>query len=1008
MFLKSIYKKCGGILALILTLGLVQAQTQKTVTGRVTLEDNQPVSGATITVNGTQTATQTNEEGGFSITVPQGRNLLTVSLLGYESQVVDIADKSTVLIILQSNIADLDEVVVVGYGTQRKSDVTGAIGSVSSKDFEDLPVTQVGQALQGKVAGIQIQQNSGAPGSGLLVRVRGTGTVNNSEPLYVIDGNPNGNMLDLSPDQIESIQVLKSASAAAIYGAQGANGVILITTKQGRTGKSLMDVNLSHGLQQIQRYYPVANAREYATLYNEGLTNAGENPLYDNPDALGVGTDWQKEIFKVAPMTDVSVSASGGNENSNFFFSSGYLKQDGIVIGSSFDRLNLRINSSHTITPAIKIGQNFSGSLSTYNQVSEFGVGTILGSVLTANPEVPVKMEDGTWGYSTTSLNSSNPRASLHYNNNKTRRPVFNGNVYAEIVPFEGLTFRSQFNFNLGTVENKQFSPVYFISARSRNDIASLTENNTRFREHSWANTLTYEKSIGNHSFDVLAGITNQEAYTQNVTSAGQGLPAAATDNEELRYLDLAIQGFRVSGGAGEWGILSYLGRINYNYAGKYFSTVNFRADGSSRFGVNNKYGYFPSFSLGWKISEETFLERVDWVTNLMIRGGWGSLGNQNSLPNYAFAELVTPNINYNFGNTILRGQAPTGKGNPDLKWESTEETNLGFDFSGFGGRLTASFDWYNKKTSDILLQVPILQYSGIEQAPYVNGGSVLNRGVEIMVGYQRNNPSKFNYALSGNISFNKNKVTELSNTGSSIYSQLSFVGLANVTQVGSPIASFYGWKTNGIFQTEQEVESHAFQSSGSAPGDFRYIDLKEDGVINADDQTIIGNPWPKFVYGLNSSFTYGNFELGVQIQGTYGNDIFMASKFRLEGANFYNYSKNMWDNRWTGPGTSNSVPRLTTNDQNNNLRSSDYYVEDGSYLRVRNIQVGYRFPNGLLKLRNLRMYASVQNAFTISKYPGFDPELGSNRNNDSLYIGIDEFVYPVPRIYTIGFSLGL
>ncbi len=487
-----------------------------------------------------------------------------------------------------------------------------------------------------------------------------------------------------------------------------------------------------------------------------------------------------------------------------------------------------------------------------------------------------------------------------------------------------------------------------------------------------------------------------------------QGLPAAATDNEELRYLDLAIQGFRVSGGAGEWGILSYLGRINYNYAGKYFSTVNFRADGSSRFGANNKYGYFPSFSLGWKLSEETFLKQVDWVSNLMIRGGWGSLGNQNSLPNYAFAELVTPNINYNFGNTILRGQAPTGKGNPDLKWESTEETNLGFDFSGFGGKLTASFDWYNKKTSDILLQVPILQYSGIEQAPYVNGGSVLNRGVEIMVGYQSRNPSKFNYALSGNISFNKNKVTELSNTGSSIYSQLSFVGLANVTQVGSPIASFYGWKTAGIFQTDQEVESHAFQSSGSAPGDFRYVDLKEDGVINADDQTIIGNPWPKFVYGLNSSFTYGNFELGVQIQGTYGNDIFMASKFRLEGANFYNYSKNMWDNRWTGPGTSNSVPRLTTNDQNNNLRSSDYYVEDGSYLRVRNIQVGYNFPNRFLKLRNLRMYASVQNAFTISNYPGFDPELGSNRNNDALYVGIDEFVYPVPRIYTIGISLGL
>ncbi|WP_349316226.1 TonB-dependent receptor [Chitinophaga sp. MM2321] len=991
---------------LILTCCITYAQ--RSVNGTVKLEDNQPLSGATVSVTGTQTGTQTDAGGKFSIIVPKDRTTLTLSYIGYETEIVNVGNQQTITVTLKTKSASLDQVVVVGYGTQKRSDVTGAIGSVTGKELQDLPVTQVGQALQGKVAGVQIQQNSGAPGSGLLIRVRGTGTVNNSEPLYVIDGNPNGNTLDLAPDQIESIQVLKSASAAAIYGAQGANGVILITTKQGRAGKSQLDVNFSQGYQQIQRYYPVTNARQYATLYNEGLTNAGAAPLYPNPDALGEGTDWQKEIFQIAPMTDVSVSASGGNENSRFYFSTGYIKQDGIVIGSSFDRLNLRINSSHTITPAIKVGQNFSGSMATYNQVSEFGVGTILGSVLTANPEVPVKNPDGSWGFSPTSLNSSNPRASLSFNNNKTRRPVFNGNVYAEIVPFEGFTFRSQFNFNMGTMENKQFSPVYFISASSRNDIATLTENNTTFRDYSWANTLTYQKAIGKHSFDLLAGITNQEAYTKNVSAVGQGIPPAATDNPGLRYLDLAIQGFRVGGGAGEWGILSYLGRVNYNYGGKYFSTVNFRADGSSRFGANNKFGYFPSFSLGWKVSEENFLKSVSWVNNLMIRGGWGSLGNQNSLPNYAFADLVTPNINYNFGDAVLRGQAPTGKGNPDLKWESTQETNLGFDFTGFNERFTASFDWYNKKTSDILLQVPIVQYSGIEQAPYVNGGSVLNKGIEIMLGYQSRKATGFNYDISGNISFNKNRVTALSNTGSSIYTQLSFVGLANVTQVGSPIASFYGWQTDGIFQTEDEIKAHAFQGSGTAPGDFRFIDLDKNDTINAKDQTIIGNPWPKFIYGFNTNFSYNNWELRVQVQGTYGNDIFMASKFRLEGANFFNYSKNVWDNRWTGPGTSNDVPRLTTNDRNNNMRSSDYYVEDGSYLRVKNIQLAYRFPKTFAKLRSLRVYASVQNAFTITKYPGFDPELGSNRNNDPLYVGIDEFVYPVPRVYTVGINVGL
>lgn len=1006
MLISSIHKKWG--LMVLLMLSYCIAYAQRKVAGTVTAEDKQPIAGASVIVTGTQIAAQTDGSGKFSIAVPQGRTTLTVTYIGYEAETVNVDNQTTVTVTMKTTSTSLNQIVVVGYGTQKRSDVTGAIGSVGGKELNDLPVVQIGQALQGRVAGLQVSQNSGAPGSGILIRVRGTGTVNNSEPLYVIDGNPNGNTLDLAPDQIESIQVLKSASAAAIYGAQGANGVILITTRQGKAGKTQLDINFSQGYQQIQRYFPVTNAREYAILYNEGLKNAGAQPLYPDPDALGVGTDWQKEVFHVAPMTDVSVSASGGSQTSRFYFSANYVKQDGIVRGSDFERINLRINSSHNIGPAIKIGQNLSASLAKYKQLSEFGVGTVLGNVLTANPEVPVRFPDGSWGYSATSLNSSNPLASLSYSNDRTRRPVLNGNVYADITPLKDLTFRSQFNFNWGYVENTQFSPVYVISATSRNDVASLTENTTRLREYSWANTLTYQKTLGKHSFDLLAGITNQESFTQTILAVGQGLPPAATGNSGLRYLDLASQGFRVGGDAGEWGILSYLGRVNYNYDGKYFSTINFRADGSSKFGGNNKFGYFPSFSLGWKISEESFMQGVTWIDNLMLRGGWGSLGNQNSLPNYAFAELVTPNINYNFGDVVLRGQAPTGKGNPDLKWEATKETNLGFDFVGFNERVTVSFDWYNKRTSDMLLQVPVVQYSGIEQAPYVNGGDVVNKGIELQLGYQSRNATGFNYDISGNIAFNQNEVTKLSNTGSSIFSQLSFVGIANVTQIGSPIASFYGWVTDGIFQNADEIKSHAFQSSGTAPGDWRFVDQDGNGVINAKDQTIIGNPWPKFTYGLNASFSYKNFDLSLQIQGTYGNDIFMASKFRLEGANFFNYTKNVWDHRWTGPGTSNDMPRLTTNDPNNNMRSSDYYVEDGSYLRARNIRLGYKVPVSIAKLRNLRVYVSVQNAFTITKYPGFDPEMGTNRANNSLYIGIDEFVYPVPRIYTAGINLGL
>lgn len=982
-----------------------------TVTGKITdLETGDPLPGVNVLAKGTNSGTVSDIDGNYSITVADNVTTLVFSSIGYATEEVEIAGQTTINVVLAPDIQSLSEVVVVGYGTQKRSDVTGAIGSVTSQEIADEPIIQVGQALQGKVAGLQVSQNSGAPGAGLLIRVRGTGTVNNAEPLYVVDGNPNANPLDLVPEQIESIQVLKSASAAAIYGAQGANGVILITTKQGKAGASQLDVNFSQGWQQIQRHLPMTNAREYAILYNEGLVNAGDQPLYPDPDALGEGTNWQEEVFQVAPMTDVSVSASGGSESSKFYFSAGYQNQEGIVKGSAFDRFNLRINSSHNITSAIRIGQNLSGSLARYEQITEFNFGSVLGNTLTANPEVPVRMPDGGWGYSETSLNSTNPLATIHYTNNDTRRPVINGNVYADITLLKDLVFHSQFNINMGYSENTIFNPYYVISSRMQNLVANLEERTTRFREHSWANTLTYQKAIGNHNFDVLGGVTVQESFTQFISAYAAGLPENATDNPNLRYLDLSTQGNRVEGDAGEWGILSFLGRVNYNYGGKYFTTINFRADGSSRFGENNKFGYFPSFSLGWKISEETFLQDADWMNNLMIRGGWGSLGNQSSLPNYAFASLVTPNINYAFGwpQRVVRGQAPTGVGNPDLKWEATEETNLGFDFMGFEGKVTASFDWYHKKTADMLLQVPVVQYSGIQQAPYVNGGNVVNKGVELMIGYENTTSTGFNYSISGNVAHNKNEVTQLSNAGSAIYQFISFVGLVNVTEVGSPIASFWGWKTDGIFQSQEEVDAHAFQSSGTAPGDIRFVDLNGDDVIDAEDQTIIGNPWPKYTYGLNSSFSYKGLDLRLQLQGVYGNDILMALKFRTEGSNFFNYTRNVWENRWTGPGTSNDVPRMNTNDPNNNMRSSEYYIEDGSYLRIRNIQIGYRIPQNVVNLRNVRVYASIQNALTFTKYPGFDPEMGTNRDNNPLYIGIDETNYPVPRIYTIGVNVGI
>lgn len=992
--------------ALASVLALPDKQINGTVRDSAT---GNPLVGVTIKVKGGTGGTVTDASGHFVLTVGDDATLM-ISYLGYNGKEIAIGNNTTLNIVLASATTGLNQLVVVGYGTQKRSDVTGAISSVTADQIKNVPGLQVGQALQGRVPGLQIAENSGAPGAGLLIRVRGSGSVNNSEPLYVVDGNPTVDPIDLAPDQIESIQVLKSASAAAIYGAQGANGVILITTKQGVAGKTQLNINFSQGWQQIQRKYPVTNAMQYATLYNEGLVNGGEAPIFPDPQSLGVGTDWQSEVFRVAPMTHASFSVSGGNEKSKFFISAGYVNQEGIIKGSSFNRANLRLNSSHKVTPAITIGENLSASLANYNQISEFNFGSILGNTLTANPTIPVKMPDGGWGYSETSLNSSNPLASIAFTHNNTKRPVLNGNIYANITFLRNFVFHSQFNANIGYSHNSNFRPAYHISSKNYNDIASLTERTSRFRDYSLVNTLTYTKDFGDHHLSVLAGTTTQDAYSASVSAHGEGLPLNATDNPDLRYLDLSTQSNSVSGSAGEWGLLSFLGRVNYNYKNKYFSTVNFRADGSSKFGANNKFGYFPSFSLGWKISQESFLKDATWINNLMLRGGWGSLGNQSSLPDYAFANLVTSNINYVFGNPqqVVRGKAPTGAGNPDLRWEATKETDFGLDFSGFDGKVTASVDWYSKKTAGLLLQIPLVGYAGIEDAPYVNGGEIDNTGLEVMVGYQNATPSGFKYNISGNIAFNKNNVASLSNGGTALNQFISFVGLVNVTQVGSPIASFWGWKTDGIFQTEDDLKNHAVQSSGTAPGDIRFRDLDHNGVVDAKDQTVIGNPWPKFTYGFNAGFSYKNFDLRLQFQGTYGNDIFMAYKFRMDGANFFNYSKDVWNKRWTGPGTSNSYPRLTTADPNNNLRSSDYYIKDGSYLRLKNLQLGYDVPKSLVNVTSLRVYVEIQNALTFTKYPGFDPEIGTNSSDNPLYIGIDETNYPVPRTYTIGINFGL
>ncbi|SHG70693.1 TonB-linked outer membrane protein, SusC/RagA family, partial [Fodinibius roseus] len=896
-----------------------------------------------------------------------------------------------------------EEMVVVGYGEQSKSNITSSISSVSAEDLENQPVQQFGQALQGKVAGVQVVQSSGSPGAPLSVRIRGIGTVNSSEPLYVVDGNAGVDPADVNPNQIESIEVLKSSSAAAIYGARGANGVVLITTKKGVAGTSNLEVNYYTGIQQVHNRIDMMNGEQFATTYNKALINAGIDPLFENIGSLGKGTDWQDAVFRNASVNNVDLSINGGSEQGSYYIGGGYYQQEGTVLKSDYERLSFRVNSEYEVNSIISLGENLVVNYSKRNSIpGEYGSRSIVPQSLRMDPTVPVKNSDGSWGYPNFS-DAQNPVAQAAFvDNTNTVRPALNGSIYLDFKPTNNLIYHSQVNINLKSSGNKQFTRTYDVGPLQRNLVSSLSQNESESIYWDWNNTLTYDASYGSHDIEILSGITVLQERVENISARGQDLPLNANENSTLRYLNLAPDGQVVGGGAGEYGLLSFLGRVNYNYNNTYLFTGNFRVDGSSKFGSNNRYGLFPSFSAGWRMSNENFMKKLTFIDDFKIRGGWGMLGNQNTLPNYAFVSSLTPDLVYVFGENSNQGQAPVSVANPDLKWETTTETEFGFDFTGFENRITLSGSYYYKKTSDMLLRVPVMDVSGILQPPFVNGGNIVNKGIEIALGYQKTTPGDFYYDISVNISRNTNEVTKLSNQRAAIFS-----GVGR-TVVGGSVADFYGYKADGIFQTQQEVDSHAFQTSGTAPGDIKFKDINDDGVIDQDDRGTIGNPWPDMTYGLNSNFNWEGFDLRLSLQGTLGNDVFASWKTFTQGSNFYNYDTQML-NAWNGEGTSTTTPRLNTNDPNDNFRASSYLVEDGSYLRLKNLQVGYTIPSGFIlnQINKLRIYLSAQNLLTLTNYEGYDPEVGVIPGAP-LNVGVDNARYPISRTVTLGISLGI
>ncbi|NEU09642.1 TonB-dependent receptor [Flavihumibacter sp. R14] len=1010
------------------------------VSGKVTSQsDGMPLPGVTVTVQGTTIGTATDVSGNFSIRIAKAGAVLEFKQLGMITQLFTVNNSNPINIALVESSSTLEEVVVVGYGTQKKSVVTGAISNVGSKDLENQVITRVEQALQGRASGLTIASSSGAPGASATVRVRGTTTIGNSDPLYVVDGVvvDVGGIDYLNQNDIESIEVLKDAASAAIYGARAASGVILVSTKKGKAGS--MNVNYAgyYGNQSPVRKLDMLNATEYATLRNEASVAGGGGIIFSDPQSLGEGTNWQDALFNEnAGIQNHELSVSGGNEKSTFYTSFGLTDQEGIIASeiSNYKRYNIRLNSAHKVKSWLNLGQNLG-----YSRIkSQGGLGTNtefggpLSSVLNLDPITPIVVTDPAIAnaspYSTQNVvrdANGNPYGISPYVIQEMTNPFayiqtqlgnygwsdnIVGNVYAEVEPIKGLKFRSSLGAKLAYWGGESFTPIYYLNPAQESKGTAFNRNRNQAFNWNLENTASYSKVVGQHSFTVLAG---QGAYVDNNSSglnvAFSNIPAS-TFEEASFNLKVPIANRSTDAYEGiNHTVSSLFGRVTYDFNEKYLFTGIVRRDGSSRFGSNNKYGYFPSASIGWVPSREDFWTENDLVNTLKIRGSYGIVGNDN-LGDFRYVSTVGTNRNYTFGyDNYYIGYSPDAPANPDLRWEETSQLNIGLDAILFKD-FNFTFDWYNKKTSGILQTIALPGYAGVTGSPWGNVADMENRGVEFELGY-RKQLGDFNFAINSNLSFLENEVTYLGEN------KAFLDGGANVqnsaypitrTAVGEAIGSFYGFKTQGIFQNQAEVAAYTGANGmiqpNAKPGDFRYADLNTDGKIDQADRMFIGDPTPNVTYGLTLNANYKNFDFLAFGQGVSGNQIFQGIR-RLDLPNA-NWQSNAL-NRWTGEGSTNTYPRLSTNDPNRNFSNpSSFFLESGDYFRIKTLQVGYTLPASLSKkagLSKARIYVSSNNLVTFTKYTGFDPEIGTGGS-----YGIDRGIYPQSRSFLFGLNIGL
>ncbi len=1023
-----------------LIIGTAWAQSIE-VTGRVTSQaTGEPLSGATVLIKGTTTATSTDDNGYFKINTPGPNVFIIISFIGMRSQEIAVPSNGTVNVQLASSTDNLQEVVVVGYGTQKKSNVTGAISSVKASDLKDIPNGRIEQALQGRVAGVTIMQNSGQPGSPSTIRVRGITTFNNNNPLWVVDGVvvDAGGIGYLNQSDIASIEVLKDAASAAIYGTRAAAGVILVTTKKGARGKLTTNFNGYYGTSSPERVLKLLNATEYAVLRNESSVAAGNGIPFPDVTGLGKGTDWQKAIFNdAAQRYSTELSLSGGNDKSTFYLSGGMQYQDGIVATeiSNFRKINMRLNSTHKISRYVTFGQTLGytrqKSAGLGNTNSEFG--GPLSSAINLDPITPLVVSDI----------SSQPNASVYNNKGiildpqglpygispyvgqemtnplayiQTRLGSYAwsddivGNAFLEVAPIQSLKIKSSVGVKKAYWGNIGFTPLYFLSNTVSTNKNSYSKGENRVFNWNVENTVTYDNSFGDHDITFLVG---QGAYVENIGgNVGMTFYNLPIDS----YKDASF-GFDVglanrdgySGENIEHKIYSLFSRLNYAFKDKYLFTGIIRRDGSTRFGINKKYGVFPSFSAGWNVHKEKFWIDNSVVSSLKIRGGYGVVGND-ALPDFRYLSTVVGGYNYPVGSSgaVTTGYAPETLDNPDLHWEETRSADIGFDAVLFND-FSVSFDWYNKKTIGILRPVAIPGYVGVSSDPYGNVADMKNTGVELELGY-RKRIGDLNISINANGSYLKNTVTYVAADTNFLGGGASFQSMGSVTriQVGQSYNSFFGYKSLGIFQNQQEIDAYTNKSGGliqpnARPGDFKWADLNGDGTISSDDldKTFLGSNIPKYTFGFNVNLEYKGFDFMIFAQGAAGNKIFQGLR-RLDILTG-NYSTRAMS-RWHGEGTSTDFPRLTDSDPNGNFgRMSSFYLENGDYLRLKIMQVGYSLPSNWIKkagLNSARIYVTAENLFTLTKYTGYDPEVGGN------VFGIDKGQYPQARTILGGIQL--